>query len=260
MAGKLTVQGFQQFVIGSKVEIMLDGAFVSSVSKSQSVDIPISKNCVMSYKCGINHSNETLQIEDGMHTVVQLMFNRLSGKITMKVLKKEPIFGEGALVEENVAKPVYDIKGARGRNMKVYEDKVVLSTKVTIGSILAQNATDGEKTIYYSDVIGVQLKKANITIGYLQFETASSSMNNRANNFFNENSFTFEENINAEMDIVAQYVKKKVEEAKKQKNAPVVIAGAVSSADELKKFKELLDLGVISQEEFDAKKNQLLGL
>jgi len=38
------------------------------------------------------------------------------------------------------------------------------------------------------------------------------------------------------------------------------VAGAISSADELKKFKELLDSGVITQEEFDAKKKQLLGL
>ena len=36
--------------------------------------------------------------------------------------------------------------------------------------------------------------------------------------------------------------------------------GAISAADELKKFKELLDMGVITQEEFDAKKKQLLGL
>ncbi len=35
---------------------------------------------------------------------------------------------------------------------------------------------------------------------------------------------------------------------------------AISSADELKKFKELLDSGIITQEEFDAKKKQLLGL
>ena len=34
----------------------------------------------------------------------------------------------------------------------------------------------------------------------------------------------------------------------------------VSAADELKKYKELLDSGVITQEEFDAKKKQLLGL
>ena len=33
-----------------------------------------------------------------------------------------------------------------------------------------------------------------------------------------------------------------------------------SNADELKKYKELLEIGVISQEEFDAKKKQLLGL
>ena len=34
----------------------------------------------------------------------------------------------------------------------------------------------------------------------------------------------------------------------------------ISAADELKKFKELLDMGIITQEEFDAKKKELLGL
>lgn len=33
-----------------------------------------------------------------------------------------------------------------------------------------------------------------------------------------------------------------------------------SSMDELKKLKELLDMGIITQEEFDLKKKQLLGL
>ena len=37
-------------------------------------------------------------------------------------------------------------------------------------------------------------------------------------------------------------------------------APASSAADEIKKFKELLDLGAITREEFDAKKKQLLGL
>ena len=45
-------------------------------------------------------------------------------------------------------------------------------------------------------------------------------------------------------------------------DAPVVISTShnMSNADELKKFKDLLDSGVISQEEFDAKKKQLLEL
>ena len=43
-------------------------------------------------------------------------------------------------------------------------------------------------------------------------------------------------------------------------NVKVVSRDAESQADELKKFKELLDSGIITQEEFDAKKKQLLGL
>ena len=43
-------------------------------------------------------------------------------------------------------------------------------------------------------------------------------------------------------------------------NAPQKAAATLGTADELKTYKELLDSGVISQEEFDAKKKQLLGL
>lgn len=49
---------------------------------------------------------------------------------------------------------------------------------------------------------------------------------------------------------------------KKKASAPsaAVVVNNTSAADEIKKFKELLDCGIISQEEFDAKKKQLLGL
>ena len=40
----------------------------------------------------------------------------------------------------------------------------------------------------------------------------------------------------------------------------VPMQAAPSPADELKKFKELLDMGALTQEEFDIKKKQLLGL
>lgn len=51
-----------------------------------------------------------------------------------------------------------------------------------------------------------------------------------------------------------------IERQKTEKSAPVIMDMPQSNADELKKFKELLDSGVITQEEFDAKKKQLLGL
>ena len=49
-------------------------------------------------------------------------------------------------------------------------------------------------------------------------------------------------------------------EKAKQEHITSTSAPTISAADELKKFKELLDMGVITQEEFDAKKKQLLGL
>lgn len=47
---------------------------------------------------------------------------------------------------------------------------------------------------------------------------------------------------------------------KRQKPFEITENSNVSNADEIKKYKDLLDSGVITQEEFDAKKKQLLGL
>ena len=58
---------------------------------------------------------------------------------------------------------------------------------------------------------------------------------------------------------MSSYINQKLKEYKSAKNCGTVIQ-QISAADELKKFKELLDMGIISQEEFDAKKKQLLDL
>ena len=46
----------------------------------------------------------------------------------------------------------------------------------------------------------------------------------------------------------------------KNKTIQVIDNGIGMTADEIKKYKELLDMGAITQEEFDAKKRQLLNL
>lgn len=86
---------------------------------------------------------------------------------------------------------LYECEGVRGRSMKVYDQKVVITTSVSIGSIFEGNATDGTKTIFYHDVVGIQFKPAGVTVGYLQFETPSGQMNNVDSNSSSENTFTF---------------------------------------------------------------------
>ena len=156
---------------------------------------------------------------------------------------------------------VYTIDGVRGRHIDIYVDKVVITTRVTLGSIITHNATDGEKTIYYSDCVGVQFKQSKLTIGYLQLETASSSGNNKKSNFFDENSFTFDTTVisNERMEEVANYIKNRMDAVKNGTTTPVPSnINNVSVADELLKFKQLLDMGVITQEEFERQKDKLL--
>ena len=104
-----------------------------------------------------------------------------------------------------MARFIARVLGARGRTLSIYDTKCVINTSVTAGSILSGNATDGEKTIFYLDCVGVQFKEAGRTIGFLQLETPSMQMNNQTSNVSSENTFTFEDvpgSTNAVMQIV----------------------------------------------------------
>lgn len=116
--------------------------------------------------------------------------------------------------EKEQSLPVFELTGCRGRNMKVYTDRAVIVTDVTLGAVLTGNATDGEKTIFYHDVIGIQYKEPGLTIGYLQLETASGQMNNLASNQFSENTYTFLEGTD-EMRRVKDYIVWQVSQYKK---------------------------------------------
>lgn len=113
---------------------------------------------------------------------------------------------------------VCELEGVRGRNLKLYDTKLVINTKKTVGSFITGNFTDGEKTIYLCDVVGVQWKKSGLLIGYLQFETPSMQMDHQKDNMFSENTFTYEAGkngiTNALIDAVYHYVTDRIEELK----------------------------------------------
>ena len=58
-----------------------------------------------------------------------------------------------------------------------------------------------------------------------------------------------------ELKIIKDEIYKRIEEKKNQDNK-----GSISQADELKKFADLKEQGIITEEEFNAKKKQILGL
>jgi hypothetical protein len=174
---------------------------------------------------------------------------------------------------------VYHLHGARGRDLVVFDDHVELRVSVTVGSILTGNSTDGVKIIYYKDCIGIQIKPSGYTLGYVQLETASGLMNNKGSNHFNENTFTYDKSNTPEelVNEVVNYIKGKVASTKQlqgqsilqnnqsnntaeTKQSQSVPENNFSVADEILKFKNLLDIGAITEAEYEAQKKQLLNL
>ena len=151
---------------------------------------------------------------------------------------------------------IYVMEG-EAKTLKVYDEHVVIISRKNARSFLTGNFFGGEKKVYYENMIGVQFKPSSAMIlGYIQIEMANTFSKD---NFNSEGSVTFS-HLKVPNEVakqIADFIDKKLHESKQPK-ATIVQQAPVSKADELLKYKALLDQGVISQEEFDKKKQELL--
>lgn len=143
-----------------------------------------------------------------------------------------------------------------GSVLKIYDDRLVIGQKGVTG-FLARGLS-GEKTIYYRDITSIQFKETGLTAGYLEF-SFPGSRDSRGLLERGENKFVFVAQVGfgggKELNKKAADIKQYVEKRVNAMNNPV---SEFSAADELLKFKTLLDSGVISTEEFEKKKSELL--
>ncbi|MEW8986227.1 MAG: SHOCT domain-containing protein, partial [Bacillus sp. (in: firmicutes)] len=99
-----------------------------------------------------------------------------------------------------------------------------------------------------------------ITNGYIQFSIPGGNESTKGlwSATQDENSVTFEKSDNP----VVEQIKAKIEELQRamKNSGGMVIQNTVSTADEIKKFKELMDQGIITIDEYEAKKKQLLNI
>lgn len=148
------------------------------------------------------------------------------------------------------------LNGVNGQ-LEVYSNKVVIRRKGFLAK-MTQGFNKGDKEIYLNQISGIQVKNGgNITNGYIQFSLAGGVeyTNGLKEAINDENTVVFKKIDN---ETVAQ-MKDKIEALRNQLTAPVM-ANSISSADEIKKFKDLFDAGVITEVEFNLKKKELLGL
>lgn len=160
----------------------------------------------------------------------------------------------------------FELKSITGMVLKVYDDRVVLSQEGVMGTLT--RGLSGDKTFYYCDITSVQFKEAGWTAGFIEFTFPGSNdlPGGSILGSTNENRYTFSKPtlgaaraLNIEAIKAKDFIEEKIKEYKENKNRKANNE-YISVADEIKKFKSLLDEGIITQEEFDEKKRKLLEL
>tara|TARA_Y100000588_G_C13472096_1_gene593006 strand:+ start:27 stop:548 length:522 start_codon:yes stop_codon:yes gene_type:complete len=172
---------------------------------------------------------------------------------------------------------IKSLKGSNGQ-IELHEDKVVIQRKGLGAKLISGAFTSGAKEIMIDSISGIQFKEAGITQGFIQFTIpgegagGSSSKSDLSSLFSStgqnrqqdENTVTFNvgfkpKETNKAWSELKEDIQTMMKKAKGQ-STQTTVSAAPSDADELEKFAKLKEQGIISAEEFDTKKKELLGL
>lgn len=123
------------------------------------------------------------------------------------------------------------------------------------GVLLGGGFLRGDKTIPYKSIVAVQLKKAGLTAGYIQLtlQGGSEAKGGLMQSTKDENSIHFYSPGNSKFEEAKRLIEDQISS----------VAGSVpvsSGLDEIEKLASLKEKGLITQEEFDAKKKKLLDI
>ena len=140
----------------------------------------------------------------------------------------------------------------------ILTDTGVIIKRGAKGFFLGGGMLRGDKTIPYSSIVAVQLKKAGMTAGYIQLtlKGGSEAKSGLFQSTTDENSINFHSAFGGNNNELFAEAKKLIVEKINAVNSPAKNSGL----DNLEKLATLKEKGIINEEEFQAKKKQLLGL
>lgn len=128
----------------------------------------------------------------------------------------------------------------------------------------ANHGGTGSQSIFYGSIASVDYKEPGLTRGHIIVNPMGGGQHGggfggldpvfAGSAWGKKNAIIFGKKHKEEMDKLVDFINQKIKDAHSSNGV------STSSADEIAKFKKLLDDGTITQEEFDAKKKQLLGL
>lgn len=246
---KLNWVGNLELVDNLNRKILVAPATADKQRIKEAISFAVAKNNVAENKTPVDIADEEKEISKD----VQSVFNYMNASNQDWMTKFRPVFQNmiDSMSEEEI------IIHALGFSW-IWFNK---TESITKGVIIITNkrfyysGDDGQKVLSYMKSGVIELKDAHaVSCGvatltepaHVKFETKNDDYK-----------ITTVYNVNTLKARLEKGIKLSQES---EKTSTTIVQTALSQADELKKFKELLDMGIISQEEFDAKKKQLLGL
>jgi len=147
-----------------------------------------------------------------------------------------------------------EVKGRNG-TLVVTDKKIIIKRKGLVALLNKGSASD--KEIPIKNISAIEYFKGNMMVnGKIQFSVPGEIAVVKPGGF-EENTIIFLKKQAADF-LKAKEMIEELKEKLEQESHQVV--NQVSTADELKKFAELKEQGLITEEEFNAKKKALLGL
>ena len=145
-----------------------------------------------------------------------------------------------------------EAKGVNGQ-LELLENKIKIKRK-GLRSLMTQGLK-GDKEIIIKQISSIQFKNAGLTNGYIQFAFlgGKEAKGGIVQAIQDENTIMFSKAQQSDFEEIKSLIEKRMAE-------PEGKGTSRSEIDDLEKLAELKEKGIISEEEFNAKKKQILGL
>lgn len=145
-----------------------------------------------------------------------------------------------------------EIQGVQD-TLRIYEDKISITPKGILGFL--NKGFKGTKEIPFTSINALQIKMAGtFTNGYIQFTISGGkeSSGGLISAVSDENTFLFKKVDNETMERAKKFIEERIHLSKGIK------INSLSKADEIAKLADLMASGVITSEEFNKLKSEIL--
>ena len=157
------------------------------------------------------------------------------------------------------------LKGVNG-SVSVFEDRVIIKREGFTAK-MTQGFFSGDKELMIKEISAIQFREGtNLANGFIKFVIPGeiSQSGGLTDKVKDENTVMirkgmFDNKVNEQWIELKEMVQKMINKEKEQASQ-VNVVQETSPADELAKFADLKEKGIISEEEFNTKKKELLGL